>query len=108
MTHFLELAIKGNVHAIAHIHHYISQGYDCNASFINRCMGYALGGNAFAQYLYGSMHSFGYGMQNDDSVAAYWYRKSAETGISAAQFMVGVGYKYGRGMDRDIEKAIKW
>ena len=56
----------------------------------------------------GYMHSKGQGVPADPEKAAYWYRRSAETGFAAAQFNIGIRYEQGRGVPQDASEAAKW
>ena len=42
-------------------------------------------GDARAQYNLGVHYEFGHGVEQDDDIAALWYRKAAEQGDSGAQ-----------------------
>jgi TPR repeat protein len=50
----------------------------------------------------------GYGVQQDQQAAAYWYRQAAEQGHAEAQFNLGRLYATGQGVPRDQEEALRW
>ena len=47
-------------------------------------------------------------MQQDDSRAVAWARKTAEQGDSAAQFTLSGMYYFGQGVKKDDVKAYMW
>ncbi|HWC95563.1 MAG TPA: tetratricopeptide repeat protein [Candidatus Sulfopaludibacter sp.] len=50
----------------------------------------------------------GYGMPQDDEVAAYWYRAAADKGHPEAQFNLARLYASGHGVKKDEEQAARW
>jgi len=50
----------------------------------------------------------GYGMPQDDEVAAYWYRLAADKGHPEAQFNLARLYASGHGVKKDEEQAARW
>jgi TPR repeat protein len=54
------------------------------------------------------MYASGRGVQKDLGQAAVWYRKSAEQGRAAAQFVVAGIYERGDGVAQDSVEALKW
>ena len=48
------------------------------------------------------------GVEKDFAVAAAWFRKAAEKGLSGAQYELGMMYKEGRGVQKDSVKAVEW
>ena len=55
-------------------------------------------GDARAQYNLGVHYEFGHGVEQDDDIAALWYRKAAEQGDSGAQHNLACLYLAGRGV----------
>ncbi len=58
-------------------------------------------GSAMGMFLLGAE-------SHDDGEAFTWYKKAAEAGLPAAQFMTGEAYEQGRGVGRDAAEAEKW
>ena len=65
-------------------------------------------GDAFGQYILGSMFEDGQAVPQDYKEAVKWYRLSAEQGLSAAQCGLGEMYYGGEGVSHDYAEAIKW
>jgi hypothetical protein len=64
--------------------------------------------DAGAEYLLGSMHANGWGMEKDYVEAAKWIQKSAEQGNAEAQSDIGIMYYQGHGVDEDYVEAYAW
>ena len=47
-------------------------------------------------------------MTQDYEQALTWYRKAAEQGLAAAQFVLGVAHENGRGVPKDGQQAMFW
>jgi TPR repeat protein len=54
------------------------------------------------------LYANGRGAQADDAEAAIWYRKAAEHGHDAAQYVLGSSYALGRGVPQDNIQALMW
>jgi TPR repeat protein len=65
-------------------------------------------GDAAAQFKLGKMYDFGNGVKEDNTKAAFWYRKAAEQGIADAEFNLGILYGVGEGVPKDIIEAENW
>jgi len=65
-------------------------------------------GNADAQLNIGILYDAGQGVPEDPSLAARWYRRSAERGHAAAQYNLGMMYADGRGVAHDRDQARYW
>ncbi len=65
-------------------------------------------GEADAQYSLGELYWLGQILKQDATMAAKWFRLSAEQGNSSAQYMLGWLYVDGNGVDRDVDKALGW
>jgi len=50
----------------------------------------------------------GEGIEQDYSLAAFWYTKAAEQGDSSAQCLLGMCYESGDGVEKDSKKALYW
>jgi len=50
----------------------------------------------------------GYGMPQDDEIAAFWYRQAADKGHPEAQFNLARLYASGHGVKKDEEQAARW
>jgi len=50
----------------------------------------------------------GYGFEQDQKQAAYWYEKAAEQGHQEAQYNLARLYATGQGVPRDQEQALRW
>jgi len=64
-------------------------------------------GNAQAQYKLGYCYLHGNGVEQNEKLAAEWYRKSAEQGYSPAQHALGGCYWQGQGVRQSDEEAIR-
>ncbi len=69
---------------------------------------HAKSGDAKAQFELGRAYEDGKGMPQDDTLAAEWFRKSADQGNALAQNSLGVMYALGRGVQRDKVEAVRW
>lgn len=65
-------------------------------------------GHLRAQYNLGLMYDNGQGVEQDDAMAVYWYRKAAEGGHDGAQNNLGLMYASGQGVARDDKEAVAW
>ena len=54
--------------------------------------------------LIGYMYNRGLGVEKDSEEAFKWYQKAAGTGLSVAQFNLGIMYENGKGTKKDIAK----
>ena len=68
----------------------------------------AVAGNASAEHNLGFMYEKGYGVARNPSIAASWYKKSADQGYPAGQLALGRLYFEGVGIQRDLVEAYKW
>lgn len=50
----------------------------------------------------------GYGLQQDQKQAAYWYELAAQKGHAEAQYNLGRLYATGQGLPKDEEQAARW
>lgn len=91
---------------------------DENAKFVN-CKRMAEQGISTTQYMLGKMYATGTGVKQNYKKALYWYRKSAERGLTEeikpsnalateSQFELGIMYLEGIGVLKDIEKSAYW
>ena len=65
-------------------------------------------GDAFMQYLVGSIYRQGQGLPQDYKTAVKWYRLAAKQGYASAQYNLGWMYKNGDGVPQDYKTAVKW
>jgi TPR repeat protein len=65
----------------------------------------AVRGNAEAQYMLGNTYAK---VDKNEAEAVRWYRKSAEQGYAAAQFVIAEAYDDGRGVAKDEVEAVRW
>lgn len=56
----------------------------------------------------GNMFRIGWGVEQNDGEAVYWYHKAAEQGDSGGQFNLGVMYEDGCGVEQNPELAVYW
>jgi TPR repeat protein len=64
-------------------------------------------GNAVAQYNVAMMYANGEAVNVDYQQAAYWFGKSAQQALPAAQYRLGEMYYFGRGgLERNLKKAF--
>jgi len=66
----------------------------------------AMNGSASAQYELGLIFEYGTGVSQDDTVAIYWYAKSAEQKYTDAQYRSAVLYENGWGVKPDKTVAF--
>ena len=65
-------------------------------------------GDPNAQYQLGFCCEIGIGVDKNDNLAVYWYRKAAEQGHVAAQFNLGGRYYDGQGVEKSYYQAAYW
>ena len=65
-------------------------------------------GNEVAQYGLGLMYYSGFGVPQNRTKAARWYRRAAEQDFVDAQYAIGVMYMFGFGVRRDLVQAYMW
>ena len=66
-------------------------------------------GNATAQNYVGWSYKFGMGVSQDDAEAAKWFRRAADQGYAAAQWILGLMYSFGDGgLPQDYAVAVMW
>ena len=65
-------------------------------------------GNAEAQFSLGYAYAGGDNVEQSDTQAVYWYKKSAEQGLAEAQNNLGSFYYLGKGVEQSITKAVYW
>jgi len=61
-----------------------------------------------AEYQMGQVYDFGFGAQQDDTLALDWYRKAASHGNVPAARALGDFYRKGRGVPADATEAVRW
>ena len=61
-----------------------------------------------AQYNLAGMYAKGYGVNIDDAMAVYWYKKAAQQDHPRAQYNLGVMYLLGTGVYQSYDEAKKW
>ena len=64
--------------------------------------------DAGAEYLLGTMHLNGWGMEKDYLEAVKWIQKSAEHGHEEGQIDIGAMYFEGQGVEKDFAEAYAW
>jgi len=65
-------------------------------------------GQPEAQYNLGLCYQDGIQTDKNDSIANYWYLKSAEQGWTDSQFKISYSFATGRGTKVDAQKAFYW
>jgi TPR repeat protein len=68
----------------------------------------ASAGDAPSMILVARAYATGSGVDQDDSIAADWYRKSADLGNIEAQIRLAECYRDGKGVTRDMAQAAAW
>jgi DNA-directed RNA polymerase subunit RPC12/RpoP len=68
----------------------------------------AEGGDADAQFKFGSAYFDGVGVAKDLAEAAIWWRKAAEQNNDSAQYGLGVCYYFGFGVTKNGAEAVNW
>lgn len=69
----------------------------------------ASSGNPAGQWVKAQIFEYGVGQESDSGEALKWYRRSAEQGYAAAQFIIGSYYLRGEGgLPTDTGLAIGW
>ncbi|QVL45165.1 MAG: sel1 repeat family protein [Methylophilaceae bacterium] len=69
---------------------------------------HALKGDAFAQYMLGTLYIFGQGVTQDYAEAVKLFMLAAQQGLAQAQHMLGDMYYFGRGVTQDYTLAHMW
>ena len=65
-------------------------------------------GDAYVQFLLGSMYLEGLGVSQNDKAALEWLTRSADQGDDGAQFALGQMYRRGQGVPENDKTAVKW
>jgi uncharacterized protein len=65
-------------------------------------------GNPSSQFELGNAYENGTGVQQNDELAAKWYRAAAEQDFPPAENRLGVMYSRGIGVNRDKAEALRW
>ncbi len=65
-------------------------------------------GDADAQIALAGLYMQGYGVAQNPSLAAQWYRRAARQGAPLAQLNLGDLYARGLGVNRDLVTAYAW
>jgi TPR repeat protein len=65
-------------------------------------------GDAPSMMLVARAYAAGSGVDQDDTIAADWYRKAAETGNIEAEIRIAECYRDGSGVTRDMAQAATW
>ncbi len=65
-------------------------------------------GDPEAQFQAGRAYEDGSGVEQNDLVAAQWYRKAADQGYSKAENSMGLMYRAGKGVNLDKLEAVRW
>ncbi|HET9181730.1 MAG TPA: tetratricopeptide repeat protein [Candidatus Angelobacter sp.] len=65
-------------------------------------------GDAKSQFDLGQAYEAGTGIQQNDDLAAKWYRAAATQDYAPAENRLGVMYSLGRGVNRDKAEALRW
>lgn len=68
----------------------------------------AMAGDIQAQRYLAYAYRLGAGVERDDGLAAYWYRKAADQGLADAQYQLGLMYELGIGVSADPDEAERW
>jgi len=84
-----------------------SQRSDTNNSLPpNQLYNLASNGSASAQYELGLLYEYGRGVNQDDTIALFWYEKSAAQKYTSALYRLAILYDNGWGPLVDKEKAL--
>jgi len=54
------------------------------------------------------MCKYGFGIEQNNGQAVYWFRKAAEQGDVGGQWSLGEMYRDGRGVEKNDEQAVYW
>ncbi|WP_162866081.1 tetratricopeptide repeat protein, partial [Klebsiella pneumoniae] len=54
------------------------------------------------------LYEDGKGVAQNETLAAFWYLKSAQQGNRHAQFQIAWDYNAGEGVDQDYKQAMYW
>jgi TPR repeat protein len=65
-------------------------------------------GDPNAMNLLGVAYEEGKGVEKDNALSAYWFRRAAELGDEYAQSNLAYNYFRGKGVDKDMALAYKW
>ncbi len=68
----------------------------------------ALRGDKMAQFQVGVIYERGIGIEQNQSLAAQWFEKSAQQGYVDAQYNIAIMYASGRGVAADEGLAMMW
>ena len=68
----------------------------------------ALAGDAPSMLLVAKAYAAGSGVDQDDAIAANWYRKAADLGNIEGEIRLAGCYRDGKGVSRDMTQAATW
>jgi len=78
------------------------------ATALRRLSPLAEKGDARAEFDFGFMHAYGWGVPRNPAEALTWYRKAADQGLQVAQHFLGIAYVNGEGVQPDDAEAARW
>ncbi len=64
--------------------------------------------NADAALHFGNLYESGFGVEQNYSIAKYWYEKSAANGNKLANTFLGILYFIGKGVSQNYDKAMEY
>jgi hypothetical protein len=85
-----------------------NQGSTQNGGIDAALLAKANAGDASSMILVAKAYAEGSGVDQDDSIAAGWYRKAADLGNLEAQIRLAECYRDGKGLTRDMAQAANW
>jgi len=80
---------------------------NANAQTTKQLIKKAQKGDPTAQMFLGLCYQEGKGIEQNDSLAVYWFRRSSNQGLSESQVLLGNCYRNGRGVEKDSIKAFE-
>jgi TPR repeat protein len=82
----------------------LAQGHGIDPALLAK----ANAGDGASMLLVAQAYTAGSGVDQDDAIAADWYRKAAETGNIEAEIRIAECYRDGRGVTRDMVQVAVW
>lgn len=83
-------------------------GNDGSASDSAEIAALAAGGDGEAAFALALRHELGDGVARDPALAADWFRRAAESGVTGACLYLGMKYENGAGLPQDPALAARW
>lgn len=86
----------------------ITKAQDDHETYENTILSKARNNDKLSQYFMGYGYYYGVGQEKDYVQALYWFKKSAEQGLIAAEYHLGIMYEQGYGTLKNEGMSFYW